>query len=70
MKKIMSKFSEHPEEQGETYFVHLGHALHCSTLFGVAAGACLIHAIFPFMFKEVATGIAKGVLNKRCKQQE
>lgn len=67
MKRIIEKFVEHPNDQGETYLEHLSHALQCSALFSVAASACLVHAFLPFMFKEVATSIAKGVISKRCK---
>ena len=70
MKMFLDKFREHPRDQGETYFEHLKQALRCSFLFCIAACACFVHALFPFMFKEVATGIAKGVLNKRCKHQK
>jgi hypothetical protein len=70
MKSILRKFREHPRDLGETYFEHLRHAMQCSFLFCIAAGACFIHALFPFLFKEVATGIAKGVLNERCKHQK
>jgi hypothetical protein len=70
MKSVVEKFSEHPREQGETYLEHLRQAVCCGLLFSVASGACIVHAVFPFMLKEVATGIAKGVLNKRCKHQK
>ena len=70
MKSVVDIFCEHPHEQGETYFVHLKHASQCSVMLSVAAGACLIHAFLPFMFKDLATSIAKGVLNKRCKHQK
>jgi hypothetical protein len=47
-------FTEHPHEVGETYWQHLATA----SSFGlglIGAGlACMVHAIFPFMF--VKTG--------------
>ena len=54
MDKLIDSFRDHPASVGETYFEHLGVA----TSFGFAmikAGlACLVHAIFPFLF--TATG--------------
>ena len=54
MDKLIEPFREHPASVGETYVEHFGVA----TSFGftlVKAGlACLVHAIFPFLF--TATG--------------
>ncbi|MEP6703110.1 MAG: DUF6356 family protein [Betaproteobacteria bacterium] len=50
MDKLIDSFREHPASVGETYGEHFGVA----TTFGftlVKAGlACLIHAVFPFLF--------------------
>jgi hypothetical protein len=47
-------FTEHPASVGETYGAHLRSA--CSFSASMIAGglACLVHAIFPFLF--VSTG--------------
>jgi len=52
MKKI---FTDHPHSVGETYLQHL----YFASLFGfkmVAGGmACLIHAVFPFVFEKTGS---------------
>ncbi|HVO49017.1 MAG TPA: DUF6356 family protein [Steroidobacteraceae bacterium] len=47
-------FTAHPAEVGETYFEHLLRAASFGTRMMFAGGACLIHALFPFLF--VKTG--------------
>lgn len=47
-------FTEHPASVGETYWDHLLRASWFGGKMLLAAGACLIHAIFPFLF--VKTG--------------
>ena len=47
-------FTEHPASVGETYWGHLLRACWFSGKMFLGAGACLIHAIFPFLF--VKTG--------------
>ena len=44
-------FTEHPNEVGENYFQHMGHAIgFCLLLLSLSVKA-LIHAIFPFWYK-------------------
>jgi len=47
-------FSEHPRSVGETYFEHLGTATRFSGALALAALACLVHGLLPFLF--VSTG--------------
>lgn len=47
-------FTEHPAAVGETYFEHMAAAASFAGWMLLAAFACLIHAIFPFLC--VATG--------------
>jgi hypothetical protein len=47
-------FTEHPASVGETYWGHLLRAAWFSGRMAFGAVACLIHAIFPFLF--VKTG--------------
>lgn len=55
----MEIFTGHPRSVGETYFQHglksLGYALR---LFRVAV-ACMVHAFFPFLFKNTASEYIK-----------
>jgi len=51
---IRKLFKAHPESVGETYGQHLEHAA-CFGFRMIFAGfACLLHAVFPFLF--VRTG--------------
>ena len=44
-------FTDHPNEVGESYIKHFGHALSfCFLLLGLSFKA-LVHAIFPFWYK-------------------
>jgi Family of unknown function (DUF6356) len=47
-------FTEHPASVGETYWGHLLRASWFGGKLLFAAGACFVHAIFPFLF--VKTG--------------
>jgi hypothetical protein len=49
-------FTSHPREVGESYFEHMGIAARVGLQMGGAALACLVHAVFPFLF--VRTGSA------------
>jgi Family of unknown function (DUF6356) len=51
---IQRLFTEHPASVGETYWGHLLRASWFGGKLLLAAGACLVHAIFPFLF--VRTG--------------
>ena len=53
---IQRLFNEHPASVGESYWEHLLRASWFSSRLLLAAGACLVHAIFPFLF--VKTGSA------------
>lgn len=47
----MRMFTEHPKSIGETYFQHLGVALRFGSKMIIGGTACIIHAIFPFLFQ-------------------
>ena len=50
----MNLLTEHPREVGETYTEHLVKAVGFGTAMLAAGLACLVHALFPFLF--VTTG--------------
>ena len=54
MDKLLQHFREHPATVGETYFEHLGVALRFGLAMIGGGLACLVHAVFPFLF--TATG--------------
>ncbi len=60
LKKI---FLEHPNSVGESYFVHLFWAMLFGVHLLVAGLACIVHAVFPFVFTETASSIAEWVVN-------
>ena len=51
---IKRAFTEHPASVGESYFQHMGMAFGFGAKMMMSGLACLIHAIFPFLF--VTTG--------------
>ncbi|HVE44631.1 MAG TPA: DUF6356 family protein [Gammaproteobacteria bacterium] len=48
-------FKNHPNSVGETYVQHLGCACGIAANMLLAGFACLIHGIFPFLFKTTAS---------------
>jgi hypothetical protein len=54
---LMNIFTNHPKNIGESYWEHLWHAGKFAVLMMVAGIACLIHAIFPFLFEQTASNI-------------
>jgi len=44
-------FTEHPASVGETYFQHMGMAFSFGAKMVFAGFACLLHGLFPFLFK-------------------
>ena len=50
-------FTEHPASVGETYGEHFAAALYFARQLMAASLACLLHALFPFLFERTASGI-------------
>ena len=48
---IKRAFTEHPESVGESYAEHMGMAFGFGAKMVAAGLACLVHGIFPFLFK-------------------
>jgi len=66
-------FTEHPASVGESYFEHLRVASGFSFNMITGGLACLVHAIFPFLFTHTGSGIiaslnTKMVINRRRQQ--
>ncbi len=51
---IKNAFTEHPASVGESYFQHMGMAFGFGGKMFLAGIACMLHAVFPFLF--VCTG--------------
>lgn len=61
---MQNPFTHHPRLQGETYFQHAFFALQFGGSLMLGGVACLLHAIFPFLFKTTAS----DTLMKQMKQ--
>lgn len=48
-------FTDHPRSIGESYFQHFIFASHFGLRMMFAGMACLIHAIFPFLFEKTGS---------------
>ena len=57
-------FTEHPASVGESYFAHFRHAAGFSFSMLRGGMACLVHAIFPFLYTTTGSGIV-AKLNTR-----
>ena len=61
---ILDKFQQHPSDVGETYWEHFYHALGFSLRLFVAAGACFVHAILPFLFTNTGSAMINNLYSK------
>ena len=61
---VFDKIQQHPRDVGETYWEHFRHALGFASRFFVAAGACLVHAIVPFLFTSTGSTIVSNLYLK------
>ena len=61
---ILYKFQHHPSTVGETYWEHFCQALGFASRLFVAAGACLVHAILPFLFTSTGSTIINNLYSK------
>jgi hypothetical protein len=50
-------FTSHPQSVGESYFQHFKFASYAGMQMLLGGFACLIHAIFPFVFKSTGSTI-------------
>jgi hypothetical protein len=46
-------FTNHPEEENQSYLQHLSHAMFLSLISLGASATFLVHSIFPFLFQEL-----------------
>jgi len=69
MRRLLSLFRRHPEEQGETYGEHFKVAASVGGSMVLAGLACLIHAFLPFLFKTTASRALKVLMDRVCRQQ-
>ncbi|MBC5763850.1 DUF6356 family protein [Ramlibacter albus] len=55
----MKAFTDHPASVGESYWEHMRFALGFSGTLFVAAGAALLHAVFPFVCEKTGSTLIK-----------
>ena len=58
---FFSKFTEHPHSLGESYITHLVCALKYGIRMYLTSFAVIIHAFFPFVFKDSGSSLAKHI---------
>ena len=57
-------FTEHPASVDETYFEHVGVALHFSINMFFGALVCLVHAFLPFLFVKTGSTIVSALYER------
>lgn len=67
--KMKNIFTEHPNEVGESYLQHFGHALgFCFLLLSLSFKA-LVHAILPFCYKTAVSDSIKQLSDDMQKRK-
>ena len=61
---ILGKFQQHPSDVGETYWEHFCHALGFALRLFVAASACFVHAILPFLFTSTGSTMIDNLYSR------
>jgi hypothetical protein len=56
---LRARFTAHPASIGETYGEHFLAATYFSRQLFIAALACFVHAVLPFLFEKTASGILR-----------
>ena len=56
-------FTDHPRSVGETYMEHLESAWSFGARLMLAASACVIHGIFPFLFTRTGSSTIRSLYN-------
>ena len=62
---LIECFDRHPKDNGMSYIQHFFRALRFSMLLGCASVACVIHAVFPFLFERTASDIITHLYNEK-----
>ena len=62
--RILGKFQQHPSDVGETYWEHFCQALGFALRLFVAASACFVHAILPFLFTSTGSTMINNLYSR------
>lgn len=67
-------FTKHPHSLGETYFQHMRAACAFGSAMLIGGVACVIHAIFPFLFEKTGSNfllkMMHNYINRMPKSEE
>ena len=63
-------FTEHPNSVGESYLQHLVMSSGFAWRWLLAAMACSLHALFPFLCKTTGSTIIKGLHNSMIENRD
>ena len=67
-------FTEHPNEVGENYFQHMGHAIGFCLLLLSLSFKALVHAFFPFWYKTTVSDrilkLSEGMQKRKNQAKE
>lgn len=66
----MNLFTKHPRSIGESYFQHMRVALTFGSKMVLGGLACMIHAIFPFLFETTGSRMAIHLAKKFLTREE
>jgi hypothetical protein len=61
-------FTQHPNSLGESYWKHLYFAAKFGSQMIIGGTACVLHAIFPFMFKNTGSNFLLRMTNDFIKR--
>ena len=64
LSNIVRKFQDHPNEVNESYGVHFVNALSFASRLFLAAAACLVHAVLPYLCKTTGSSEVKKLYSK------
>jgi hypothetical protein len=56
-------FTQHPNSLGESYWKHLYFATKFGSQMMIGGAACVLHAVFPFMFKNTGSNFLLRMTN-------
>jgi len=55
LRTVVTKFTKHPHEQGETYLQHMWGAWKIVYLLKTLEVKCLVHSLFPFLYTDAVS---------------
>tara|TARA_B110000438_G_scaffold41051_1_gene40933 strand:- start:1030 stop:1287 length:258 start_codon:yes stop_codon:yes gene_type:complete len=69
-KRLNNLFTEHPNSLNESYFEHFLCAFSLGFRMVFSGFACMIHSVFPFLFKTTASDLANEIVSDVTSRKE